>query len=120
MMSNPRPGANQGIAKDSSDLADEKQIVGKQIWRVIPYIKQYWQRAVGGIVANAIARAFDLIPFIAIGMAADYYASDGRVFPDARVVALLRADILPSVDVGFGLLILSPFSSLASSQGILE
>ena len=53
MMSNSRPGANQGIAKDSSDLADEKQIVGKQIWRVIPYIKQYWQRAVGGIVSNA-------------------------------------------------------------------
>lgn len=120
MMSNSRPGANQGIAKDSSDLADEKQIVGKQIWRVIPYIKQYWQRAVGGIVANAIARAFDLIPFIAIGMAADYYASDGRVFTDARVEALMRADILPSVEVGFGLLILVSFACLAVAQGISE
>jgi ABC-type multidrug transport system, ATPase and permease components len=120
MMPNTRPAPTPGISKDSSDLAEEKQIVGKQIWQVLPYIKRYWQRAVGGIVSNAIARAFDLIPFIAIGMAADYYASDGRVFTDARVEALMTADILPSVEVGFGLLILVSFACLAVAQGISE
>ena len=33
MMSNSRPGANQGIAKDSSDLADE--IIGRETKRAI-------------------------------------------------------------------------------------
>ncbi|RZP11912.1 MAG: hypothetical protein EVA35_00285, partial [Candidatus Poseidoniales archaeon] len=61
------------ISKDASDTTDEKQIVGRRIWRIVPYVKRYWKRAIGGVAANAAARAFDLIPFIAIGMAADYY-----------------------------------------------
>ena len=60
------------ISKDASDTVDEKQVVGRKIWRIVPYIKRYWRRAAGGVGANAAARAFDLIPFIAIGMAADY------------------------------------------------
>ena len=62
-----------GISKDSSDIVDDKQIVGRKIWRIVPYLKRYWRRALGGVVTNGIARAFDLIPFVAIGMAADYY-----------------------------------------------
>ena len=64
---------SSSLSKDLSDLVEEKQVVGRKIWRIVPYIGRYWQRALGGILANAGARAFDLIPFIAIGMAADYY-----------------------------------------------
>ena len=51
-----------GIARDSSDTEDEVQIVGRQIWRIVPYVTKYWQRAIGGLIANMGARAFDLIP----------------------------------------------------------
>ena len=60
------------ISRDDSDISDQKQLVGRKIWRIFPYVKRYWRRALGGILANGGARAFDLIPFIAIGMAADY------------------------------------------------
>ena len=61
------------ISKDNSDLLEERQVVGRKIWRIFPYVIKYWQRALGGLLANMGARVFDLIPFIAIGMAADYY-----------------------------------------------
>ena len=68
---NDAPAPGIAISKDASDLLDEKQIVGRKIWRIVPYIKRYWKRAVGGFAANAVARAFDLIPFVMIGAAAD-------------------------------------------------
>jgi ATP-binding cassette subfamily B protein len=103
-----------GIRTDSSDLDDEKQILGKQIWRVLPYVKRYWKRAAGGIATNGMARAFDLIPFVAIGMAADYY-KDG-IFTDSRVESLLSWN----PELGFGLLIFLSFAGLAINQGISE
>ena len=112
------------ISKDASDLTDEKQIVGRKIWRIVPYIKCYWRRAVGGVAANAAARAFDLIPFIAIGMAADYYRD--KTFTDSTIERLVTSDVFPSlgpiapVEFAFGMLILVSFSFLAVFQGISE
>ncbi|MEE2624758.1 MAG: ABC transporter ATP-binding protein [Candidatus Thermoplasmatota archaeon] len=112
------------ISRDASDLSDEKQIVGRKIWRVVPYIKRYWRRAAGGVAANAVARAFDLIPFIAIGMAADFYRDS--TFTDSTVQSFVTSDTLPEigpiapVELGFGLLILASFSMLAVFQGISE
>jgi len=112
------------ISKDASDLSDEKQIVGRKIWRIVPYVKRYWRRAVGGVAANAAARAFDLIPFIAIGMAADYYRD--KTFTDSTIERLVTSDIFPSlgpiapVEFAFGMLILVSFSFLAVFQGISE
>ena len=113
-----------GISKDESDLSDEKQVVGRKIWRIVPYIKRYWRRAMGGIAANAVARAFDLIPFIAIGMAADYYQN--KVYTDSTIESIVNSDLLPSigpiasVEIGFGLLILVSFAFLAVFQGLSE
>ena len=113
-----------GISKDESDLSDEKQVVGRKIWRIVPYIKCYWRRAMGGIAANAVARAFDLIPFIAIGMAADYYQN--KVYTDPTIKSIVNSDLLPSigpiasVEIGFGLLILVSFAFLAVFQGLSE
>ncbi|MEC7601980.1 MAG: ABC transporter ATP-binding protein, partial [Candidatus Thermoplasmatota archaeon] len=109
---------------DSSDLGDDDQIVGRKIYRIIPYILAYWQRALGGLLANIGARAFDLIPFIAIGMAADYYNPNNSMFTDATVERIVSSDILPnigpigSIEFGFGLLILISFTALAIFQGL--
>ena len=116
--------SEDGIALDSSDLGDDDQIVGRKIYRIIPYIFAYWQRALGGLLANIGARAFDLIPFIAIGMAADYYNPNNSMFTDATVERIVSSDILPdigpigSIEFGFGLLILISFTALAIFQGL--
>ncbi|MBI88142.1 MAG: ABC transporter permease [Euryarchaeota archaeon] len=110
------------ISKDRSDLTDDNQVVGRKIWRIVPYVTRYWKRALGGILANAGARAFDLIPFIAIGMAADYYQS--KTFTNSAVKRIVSSDLFPdigpidSVELSFGLLILSSFIFLAIFQGL--
>ena len=112
------------ISKDASDLLDERQVVGRKIWRVVPYVKKYWRRAMGGVAANAMARAFDLIPFIAIGMAADYYRDE--VFTSDSVRNFVTSDAIPGlgpispIELGFGLLILASFTMLAIFQGLSE
>ena len=125
-MSQDDDAATPGIAisKDESDLLDEKQVVGRKIWRIVPYLKRYWKRAAGGVAANAAARAFDLIPFIVIGMAADWYQSG--TFTSSTIQSLVSSSHLPevgpigSVEIGFGLLILVSFTFLAVFQGISE
>lgn len=122
------PKSNRGsgitsISKDASDLQDEKQVVGRKIWRVFPYVLRYWQRALGGLLANMGARIFDLIPFIAIGMAADYYNPDNPQFTNSRVENFVTIDAFPdigpisSTEIGFGLLIFISFVILAIFQG---
>ena len=113
-----------GIARDSSDTEDEAQIVGRQIWRIIPYVTRYWQRAVGGVFANIGARAFDLIPFIAIGMAADYYNPNNSQFTNSIVEKIVTSNSIPeigpigSVEIGFGFLIFICFAALSVFQGL--
>ena len=113
-----------GIARDSSDTEDEAQIVGRQIWRIVPYVTRYWQRALGGLLSNMGARVFDLIPFIAIGMAADYYNPDNPQFTNSMIESFVTLDIfssvgpISSVELGFGALILLSFVVLAIFQGL--
>ena len=113
-----------GIARDSSDTEDETQIVGRQIWRIFPYVTRYWQRAVGGVIANVGARAFDLIPFIAIGMAADYYNPNNSQFTNSIVEKIVTSNSIPeigpigSVEIGFGFLIFICFAALSVFQGL--
>ena len=113
-----------GIARDSSDTEDETQIVGRQIWRIFPYVTRYWQRAVGGVIANVGARAFDLIPFIAIGMAADYYNPNNSQFTNSIVEKIVTSNSIPeigpigSVEMGFGFLIFICFAALSVFQGL--
>ena len=116
----PAPGI--AISKDESDLLDEKQVVGRKIWRIVPYVKRYWKRAVGGFAANAAARAFDLLPLVVIGMAADWYQDEE--FTSSTIQSLVSSSHLPelgpvgSIELGFGLMILISFSFLAVFQGL--
>ena len=121
-MTESKLNETESLSKDQSDTIDQNQVVGRKIWRVVPYVSRYWKRALGGILANAGARAFDLIPFIAIGMAADYYQSGN--FTDSNIEIIVNSDIIPSigpfdsVEVSFGILIFLSFTFLAIFQGL--
>lgn len=110
------------ISKDQTDSDDEKQVVGRKIWRIVPYLGKYWKRVFGGIFTNGIARAFDLIPFIAIGMAADYYR-DGT-FTNDFIEKFVSSGSFPafgpmsSIEFGFGFVIVICFTFLALFQGL--
>lgn len=107
------------------DLNDSKtDVLGKQIWRVIPYGMKYKKRALIGILANGMARFADLLPFVFIGFAVDYYSgnnTDGffgtmRDFLDESIFPLLHDNLA----IGYGILIFLGFASLAIFQGISE
>ena len=110
--------ASKAISRDASDTIDDNQLVGRKIWRIVPYIKRYWRRAFGGVASNAAARAFDLIPFVAIGMAAAYYQSG--TYPSSSIESFVNSSSLNSPEIGFGVLILISFIFLAIFQGISE
>ena len=104
-------GARKGISLDNSDLGEEKQVVGRKIWRIFPYVMRYWKLALGGLIANAGARASDLLPFLTIGWAADFYAN-GTFNP-----SWLENYIGDSPYLGFGIIIFMCFALLAVFQG---
>jgi|TARA_B110000881_G_C18586425_1_gene525087 ATP-binding cassette subfamily B protein len=89
---------------DGLDESGDKQVLGKQLWRIIPFIKPYKKRFFLGIGANAVARACDLLPFVAMGLLTD---------------AVLRGEISEIEDFAwYGALIIASFTGLAISQGI--
>lgn len=94
---------------------DNAQIIGRKIWRVLPYIKSYRKRATVGILSNALARASDLLPFVFIGYAVDYYGGAG-----ARGPVELLGMVSDNLAIGYGILIFLGFASLALWQGISE
>jgi len=107
------------------DLNDQKvEILGKQIWRVIPYVLSYKKRALTGIAANGVARFADLLPFVFIGFAVDFYSGNDtegffggmRDFLDTTLFPLFTENL----GIGYGVLIFLGFASLAVFQGISE
>lgn len=46
--------------------------LGKHLWRLLPFVRPYWRRAVFGTVTNAIARVFDLLPMLIVGAVVDH------------------------------------------------
>ena len=72
---NPRSAQYDHLSPEELNSA-KVEILGKQIWRVIPYGLQYKKRALTGILANGMARFSDLLPFVFIGFAVDYYAGN--------------------------------------------
>ena len=89
---------------DGVNESGDKQFLGKQLWRVLPFIKPYKGRFILGIVSNAGARACDLLPFVAMGLLTD---------------AILNGTITEAREyVWYGGLILAAFTGLAIFQGI--
>ena len=101
-----------------SSINEKTQVVGRQIWRVVPYAKRYPGRVLAGFFSNAMARMFDLMPFVAIGYSIDYFTNDKMSGPKflQDFVTALPGD----VEVGYGLLIFLSFLFLAIFQGLSE
>jgi len=120
---NPRSAQHQHLSPEQLN-SEKVDILGKQIWRVIPYGMKYKQRALVGILANGMARFADLLPFVFIGFAVDYYsgASTEGFFGGFR--DFLDNSLFPIVSdnlaYGYGILIFLGFASLAIFQGISE
>ena len=110
--------SNSGDAMEPNDINDKTQVVGRQIWRVVPYAKRYPGRVVAGIVGNAMARFFDLMPFVAIGLAVDYFTGGNLLGP--QVVQDFVTSFGSDPAVGYGILIFLGFFFLAIFQGISE
>jgi len=108
----------------SDDEAEDAQVLGRRIWRVVPYIRPYWRRAVTGIASNGMARFFDLLPFVFIGFAVDFYSdkvSSGsfgamREWLDTTLFPMFTDDLA----IGYGVLIFLGFAGLALFQGVSE
>ncbi len=107
--------ANQSV--NSEDMADSEKVnvFGKKIWRVLPYIRPYRKRAMTGVISNGLARASDLLPFVFIGYAVDYYSSGARRGP-VELLELIHGNLA----ISYGILIFLGFASLAIWQGISE
>ena len=103
MSSAHKGGAPVDFADGTSESGDI-QVLGKQLWRILPYIKPYWKRFALGITSNMGARICDLLPFVAMGLLTDAVLS-GEI------------DQLKEFAV-YGLLILGSFTGLAIFQGI--
>lgn len=100
-----------------TEINDRAAVLGRQLWRVIPYATAYKGRLLTGFVANACARAADLVPFIAIGWAVDYFTG-GTIVGLGPVADFIGTFDRPAV--GYGLLIFFSFTLLAVFQGISE
>ena len=113
-------GGVNGSGNDDlmSPSHDKKQIVGRQIWRVVPYAKKYPGRVFSGIFSNAMARMFDLMPFVAIGYSIDYFTENKMSGPELLQDFVIA--IPGNIEIGYGFLIFLGFFFLAIFQGLSE
>ncbi|MBW3583071.1 MAG: ABC transporter ATP-binding protein/permease [Euryarchaeota archaeon] len=59
----------------ASTESEETPVLGRSLWRLLPFIRPYKGRVTFGIVTNAIARFFDLLPLLVVGFIVDDIAS---------------------------------------------
>ena len=107
---------------DPSRINDQIGETSKQVYRVIPYATSYPARLLTGFFANAAARASDLIPFVAIGWAVDYFTRKSTSGGDLVGPGVVQSfvDMFWSAEFGYGFLIFLGFLMLAIFQGISE
>ncbi len=101
------------------------RVLGRRIWRIFPYVRPYRLRAVVGIVTNMFARIFDLVPFVFIGFAVDYYNrnmdSGGRLGElRALIDDFFLNYIVDDQALTYGILIFLGFAGLAIFQGLSD
>ena len=107
-----------GDKMSPEDINGQTDVLGKQIWRIVPYAKKYPKRVAAGIFANGAARFFDLMHFVAIGLAVDYFTTD--ILSGPAVVQTMVTAVHSDPAVGYGVLIFLGFLCLAIFQGISE
>jgi ATP-binding cassette, subfamily B, bacterial len=62
------------LADATPESTEADRSLGKHLWRIVPFVRPYTQRAVFGTVTNAIARLFDLLPMLIVGAVVDHIA----------------------------------------------
>jgi ATP-binding cassette subfamily B protein len=84
--------------------------MGRQIWRLLPFVRPYRKRVAAGLASNVSARAFDLLPILVVGQAVDQLA--------AGVSG--QGTTQPIIFLWYGLIILATFLGLALFQTISD
>jgi ATP-binding cassette subfamily B protein len=54
-----------------------ERVLGRHLWKIFPYVKPYKTRVTVGLVTNAFARLFDLLPMVIIGLIVDRIQKGG-------------------------------------------
>jgi ATP-binding cassette, subfamily B, bacterial len=88
------------------DRPQREHAFGRQLWRLVPYVKPYKKRVAVGIGTNALARLFDLLPLLLIGFLVD------RIAHAAATGTGMDSNIL----LLYGVAILATFIGLAIFQ----
>jgi ATP-binding cassette, subfamily B, bacterial len=60
-----------------AEAPEKVHSLGKHLWRIVPFVRPYRGRATVGIATNAMARLFDLLPLIIVGLLVDRISGGG-------------------------------------------
>ena len=102
-----RPTSGTG---QSTEKKGHPRTMGRQIWRLLPFVRPYKKRAAAGLASNVLARAFDLLPILVVGKAVDQLSAAISGQEAAR----------PIIFLWYGLVILATFLGLALFQTISD
>lgn len=102
-----QPSAGAGHEQVEKDITTA---MGRQIWRLLPFIKPYRKRVAAGLASNVLARAFDLLPLLVVGLAVDQLALSVSGQGNAQ----------PIVFLWYSLVIFATFLGLALFQTISD
>ena len=69
------PGQSETGSGYKQKEKDNATTMGRQIWHLLPFIRPYRKRVAAGLVSNILARAFDLLPLLVVGLAVDQLAA---------------------------------------------
>ncbi|MDF1615566.1 ABC transporter ATP-binding protein [Desulfurivibrio dismutans] len=99
----PPPSTPEAVDAD----ADRSSSLGTYLWRIFPFVAPYKRRVGVGLVLNALARLFDLLPLVLIGWVVDVISTGGEAAE-------------PGLFAWFGLAVLATFLALAVFQSISD
>jgi ATP-binding cassette, subfamily B, bacterial len=87
--------------------AEADRALGRHLWRLLPFVRPYWRRAAFGTITNALARVFDLLPMLIVGLVVDHIArAEGALTPEPFYF--------------YGSLVLATFIGLAIFQSVSD
>jgi len=73
---------------------EERRIWGKHLWKIFPFARPYKGRVIVGLATNAMARLFDLLPMVIIGVLVDRIQKGGLAAFAAKDFTLYGLGIL--------------------------
>jgi len=104
--SSPGPGQNPTETGHDKNEQYHPRTMGRQIWRLLPFVRPYKKRVAAGLAASVLARAFDLLPILVVGKAVDQLTASVSGQETSH----------PIIFLWYGLIILGTFLGLALFQ----